>query len=85
MFQVKIFVPPKSAMQSGSSKTNKWVIAFTNEERWANPLMGWTSNADPFSNLKLNFDTLNQAIEYANLHGLVLVTPFFCHVLTLLC
>jgi len=31
--------------------------------------MGWTSNADPFSNLRLDFETLDSAIEYAHSHG----------------
>jgi NADH dehydrogenase (ubiquinone) Fe-S protein 4 len=40
---VRIFSPAKNAMQSGTFKTNKWRIEFDTQERWENPLMGWTS------------------------------------------
>eukprot|EP01098_Paradermamoeba_levis_P017301 TRINITY_DN9891_c0_g1_i1.p1 TRINITY_DN9891_c0_g1~~TRINITY_DN9891_c0_g1_i1.p1 ORF type:complete len:154 (-),score=47.25 TRINITY_DN9891_c0_g1_i1:69-473(-) len=67
--KVLIYIPPKSAMQSGTSKTNRWQITFLNDERWDNPLMGWTSNADPYSNLKLKFPTKEKAIEYCQAQG----------------
>lgn len=40
---VRIYVPTKNAMQSGTHKTKKWKMEFDNRERWENPLMGWTS------------------------------------------
>lgn len=40
--KVHIFVPAKSAMQSGAN-TKKWKMDFDTRERWENPLMGWAS------------------------------------------
>lgn len=41
--KVHIFVPAKTAMQSGSNSTKKWKMDFDTRERWENPLMGWAS------------------------------------------
>lgn len=40
---VRICVPARNAMQSGSFNTRNWRIEFETRERWENPLMGWTS------------------------------------------
>lgn len=41
--KVRIFVPTRTAMQSGVQNTKKWKIDFDTRERWENPLMGWAS------------------------------------------
>lgn len=41
--RVRIHLPPKNAMQSGTNNVNTWQIDFDNRERWENPLMGWCS------------------------------------------
>lgn len=41
--RVRIHIPPKNAMQSGTDNVNTWLIEFDNRERWENPLMGWAS------------------------------------------
>lgn len=41
--RVRIYIPPKNAMQSGTDNVNQWQIDFDNRERWENPLMGWCS------------------------------------------
>lgn len=41
--RVRIHIPPKNAMQSGTDNINTWQIEFDNRERWENPLMGWAS------------------------------------------
>lgn len=41
--RVRIYIPAKNAMQSGTSSQNHWEIEFDNRERWENPLMGWSS------------------------------------------
>lgn len=40
---VRIFLPAKNAMQSGTYKINRWKLEFDTRERWENPLMGWTA------------------------------------------
>jgi len=41
--RVRIYKPAKNAMQSGTNDTHKWKLDYENQERWENPLMGWTS------------------------------------------
>lgn len=41
--RVRIYVPSKNSMQSGTDNLHHWEIEFDNRERWENPLMGWTS------------------------------------------
>ena len=53
-------------MQSGLKKFDKWVIEFITNEPSINPLMGWESSDDTYSELNLEFSTKEHAIEYAN-------------------
>ncbi|KAG9355113.1 hypothetical protein JZ751_001826 [Albula glossodonta] len=41
--RVRIFVPARTAMQSGVANTKKWKMDFDTRERWENSLMGWAS------------------------------------------
>ena len=52
-------------MQSGIGKSNKWVLEFETRDPTRNPLMGWESSSDTLSELKLEFSTKEQAINYA--------------------
>ena len=52
-------------MQSGLGKTNKWILEFEVEDPTTNPLMGWESSSDTYSELKLEFSTKELAINYA--------------------
>ena len=61
----KIYLPTKSAMQSGKGKSEKWVLEFVSQKSKYNPLMGWESSKDTNSQIKLNFSSKEQAIEYA--------------------
>ena len=58
-------MPSKSAMQSGDKKYNKWIIEFITKKPGINPLMGWESSTDTYTEVKLNFDSKDLAIEYA--------------------
>jgi hypothetical protein len=60
-----IFKPSKSSMQSGTKKYNKWIVEFITEKPGINPLMGWESSTDTYSELKLQFSSKKLAIEYA--------------------
>ena len=61
----KIYKPSKTPMQSGTRKFNKWIIEFITEKTGINPLMGWESSTDTYSELKLEFNNKELAIEYA--------------------
>jgi len=52
-------------MQSGIAKYNRWIIEFITEKPGINPLMGWESSTDTYSELKLEFNNKALAIEYA--------------------
>ncbi|XP_061762166.1 NADH dehydrogenase [ubiquinone] iron-sulfur protein 4, mitochondrial isoform X2 [Nerophis ophidion] len=69
--KVHIFVPAKTAMQSGVNTTKKWKMDFDTRERWENPLMGWASTADPLSNMLLSFSSKGDAIAFAEKNGIV--------------
>ena len=62
----RIYKPAKTAMQSGRAKTKKWVLDFEPASaRKIEPLMGWTSSSDMTSQVKLFFETREEAIAYA--------------------
>tara|TARA_B100001142_G_scaffold196554_1_gene195375 strand:+ start:228 stop:509 length:282 start_codon:yes stop_codon:yes gene_type:complete len=65
MKKAKIYSPSKTAMQSGVAKFNKWVVEFYTNDSTTNPLMGWESSDDTFSELNLEFSSKELAIEYA--------------------
>jgi len=60
-----IYKPSKTPMQSGTRKFNKWIIEFIVKKPGINPLMGWESSTDTYSELKLEFNNKELAIEYA--------------------
>jgi|TARA_B100000953_G_scaffold242194_1_gene203893 hypothetical protein len=65
MKKAKIYKPTKTAMQSGLKKFDKWILEYITDDPTINPLMGWESSTDTFSELKMNFTTKEKAIEYA--------------------
>ena len=67
----RIYRPAKNAMQSGKAKTRKWVLEFEpGQARRLDPLMGWTGSSDMNSQVHLTFDTMEEAVAYAQKHGL---------------
>ena len=52
-------------MQSGLGKTNKWILEYEVDNPTKNPLMGWESSSDTYSEIKLEFSTKELAITYA--------------------
>ncbi len=69
---VKIYKPSRSAMQSGRAKTESWVLEYETETpRVPDPLMGWVSSEDTLNQVKLRFESMERAVEYANKKGWV--------------
>ncbi|MGB3626508.1 MAG: ETC complex I subunit [Henriciella sp.] len=67
----RIFKPRKSAMQAGRAKTHEWVLEFRAiDARFSDPLMGWTSINDTTGQVRMHFETREQAIEYAKREGI---------------
>jgi len=67
----RIYRPAKSAMQSGKAKTKDWVLEFAPESaRLPDPLMGWAQSKDMDGQIRLTFDARDEAIAYAQTHGI---------------
>ena len=68
--KVKIYKPSKTAMQSGVKKFDKWILEFITDDPTINPLMGWESSSDTYSELNLFFKTKDLAVNYAKKNNL---------------
>jgi hypothetical protein len=67
----RIYRPAKTAMQSGKAKTHDWVLEFEPASaRVPDPLMGWTSSMDMNGQVRLTFESQEQAVAYAQKHGI---------------
>jgi hypothetical protein len=67
----RIYKPAKTAMQSGRAKTQEWVLEYEPATpREIDPLMGWTSSNDMLSQVRLFFETKEEAIDYAQKNGI---------------
>ena len=70
--RVRIYRPAKSAMQSGRGRTASWVLEpELMTRRTVEPLMGWVSASDTFSELRdrLRFPSVEDAVAFAAKNG----------------
>ncbi len=69
--RARIYRPAKTAMSSGTAKTKQWVLDYVNDTaREVDPLMGWTSSSDTQAQVRLTFDTKEEALDYARDKGI---------------
>jgi hypothetical protein len=69
--RARIYKPAKTAMQSGTAKTQDWVLDYAPASaREVDPLMGWTSSDDTQAQVRLRFATKDEALAYAAAHGI---------------
>ena len=69
--RARIFQQPKSAMQSGVSGTQDWVLQWENSVRQTlDPLMGWPGSGSTQRQVSLRFDSREEAMAYAERQGL---------------
>jgi NADH dehydrogenase ubiquinone Fe-S protein 4 len=67
----RIYKPARTAMQSGTAKTEEWVLDHEPEQpQTVEPLMGWTSSTDMKQQVRLFFDTSEEAIAFCTRHGI---------------
>ncbi len=67
---VRIYRPAKSAMQSGRAKAQDWLLEYElKTARQPESLMGWTSSGDTLNQVRLTFNSLEDAIAYADKKG----------------
>ena len=65
MKKAKIYIPNKNPMQSGIGKTDKWILEYETKDPTNNPLMGWESSSDTYSEIRLEFSSKDLAVNYA--------------------
>jgi hypothetical protein len=75
--KAKIYQPSKTAMQSGKARTKFWVLEFDKSNSSKDFVMGWTSSSNTNDQIKLKFETQEQAIKYAEENNIQfnLITP----------
>ncbi|MEP0323471.1 ETC complex I subunit [Bauldia litoralis] len=67
----RIFRPAKTAMQSGTAQTDRWILDYEPEVPLkVDPLMGYTSSSDMRRQIHLEFDTREEAVAYAERNGI---------------
>ncbi len=67
-----LYLPAKTAMQSGTANTARWVLEFVPQDKKSvDPVMGWISSADTTRQLKMYFATQAEAQEYAKENGIL--------------
>lgn len=69
--RARIYQPAKTAMQSGTAKTQYWVLDYAQgSAREVDPLMGWTSTKDTQTQVRLRFESREEAEAYAKANGI---------------
>ena len=67
----RITKPSKTVMQSGQARSKDWLLEHEQTSaREIDPLMGWTSSGDTQQQVRLRFETKEEAIAYAERNGL---------------
>ena len=57
--------------QSGKANVGRWLLEFERQDPLRpDPLTGWAGSRDPRPQVRINFDTKDAAIAYAERHGL---------------
>ena len=65
MRKAKIYKPAQTVMQSGHGNSKNWLLEFDTLNNGIDPLMGWETSKDTMSEVKLEFLTREQAVNYA--------------------
>lgn len=69
--RARVFKQPKTSMQSGVAGTEFWVLEWEpTERREQDPLMGWFGSGDTQAQVRLRFDTREEALAFAAKRGL---------------
>ncbi len=67
----RIFRPAKTAMQSGQARAKEWLLEHEKTgAKTLDPLMGWAGSSDTQAQVGLSFDTMAEAVAYAERNGI---------------
>ncbi len=71
MAEIRIYRPARTAMQSGRARTRKWIVEFApGAAQKADQLMGWCGGGETNRQVRLYFDSREEAVAYAEKRGL---------------
>ena len=71
MSDVKIYRPAKTATQSGRARSNRWVLEFSTAlAQHRDSLMGWAGQGDTRRQVRLEFESEEEAVAFARRNGL---------------
>mgnify|MGYP000131820443 FL=1 len=71
MKKAKIYIPSKTATQSGLGKEDVWILEFESKDTSVSTLMGWESSNDTLGEVRLEFSTKEKAVEYAKNNNII--------------
>lgn len=67
----KIYRPARNVMQSGRGNAKEWLLEFEDPNaRAIEPFMGYTSSTNTDTQVRMSFDTREEAIAFAQKEGL---------------
>jgi hypothetical protein len=67
----RIYRPAPTAMQSGKANAQHWILEFENAaSRRIEPMMGWTSSDDTSTQVRMRFETREEAVAFAQREGI---------------
>ena len=68
----RIFRTSKTAMQSGTGNSDQWFLEFDqNDDKPIDEVMNWIGTSDTTSQVRLKFETEEEAAEYAKRYNLL--------------
>ena len=70
MTTARIIEEQRRTTQSGKAKDGRWTLEFEREEALrADPLTGWSGSGDTRTQVRMSFDTKEEALAYATRKG----------------
>jgi len=71
MANARIYRPSSNIMQSGKAQADQWVLEYEPTDRKTpDSLMGWSGSSDLHQQIKLTFDSCDEAQAYADRAGI---------------
>jgi hypothetical protein len=71
MTVARIVEADRKTTQSGKSGTGRWILEFERSQpQRPDPLTGWNGSGDTRTQVRLNFASKEDAIAYAERHGM---------------
>jgi len=69
--RARIYRPTRTAMQSGKARIKDWLLEYEpSTPQPIDPLMGWTGSANTLEQVRLSFESKEEAIAYAEHHAI---------------